>query len=120
MHYINNDNSSTIERAELSISNAPHRSSPEEPLASKQINLLKESDSNKSTLCAMNTSLEEQLPHTLLEEFPEEISIPVSISGIQPKESFKVDPISALQNCLAQHCPEQERDGAEFFNKKKI
>lgn len=68
----------------------------------------------------MNTIIKEKLPHTLLEEFPEEISIPVSISGMQPKESFKVDPIGALQSCLAQHCPEQERDGAAFFDKKKI
>ena len=68
----------------------------------------------------MNTSLREQQHQTLHEELPEEISIPISISGMQPKESFKVDPIGALQSCLAQHCPEQERDGAAFFNKKKI
>ena len=76
-------------------------------------------DSSKSNLGAMETCLREQLPRTLLEAFPEEVSIPLSISGGQPKESSKGDPFSALQSCLAQHCPEQERNAGAFFGKQK-
>ena len=115
MNYINNDNSSCMS-SELNKGNCFYKLSASECSASRQKALYNELNSEKFDNSAIQVDLRDQLQEPSHEMFPEESSVPLSISGMLAKRTHQGIAYPVARSSGARQCHGLQRGGSAALN----